>query len=834
MPAPTSLTTQSLILPNGLRVVLCHAPRMKRCAAALRVSAGSHDVPQDWPGLAHFLEHLFFLGTSRFPAADNLMAFVQRHGGQVNASTRERATDFFFELPQSVFADGLERLCDMLAHPRMAFDEQLREREVLHAEFIAWTRDEAARNQMKLLEPVSVNHPLRWFHAGNRYSLLVPRPTFQQALQDFYQRFYQAGQMTLSLAGPQSLAELKALAERFGGMFAEGAQVDQVAPPRLMEASPNAHAITDSFRMHLIFACEDLPEGATEAVGYFCFWLGNSQAGGLVAELKARGLAESLNTEVLYQFGGQVLIDIGVVLKADFAGKRAPTNEARSPAGTDERRSPVGARLPAIKPAQSAPDQITALFLHWLSFFKTNYPVLRNEYELLKQKRLDVTGALTLARHYSDAHSSSGLSDSGASALDVLIGQLLRDAELLTSRKTEIRPEATWRLPQPNVFLRTAQLPASNCPALPALSLSDALPSSSGEGAVYLRWTLKCPHPLHWQMLNDSLKSLTEDAQQAGVNLAFSAMGRFWQLKIAGLTDPVPAVLEAALKLLSDPDLPTRARYARPPSEPSLIPIRQLLKVLPDYLLMDGTCGSDAQESLQSVWQTASWTGLALGFSTKHQNSLRQVLRNLPGIPDTHPPQPPAIAKSKRWETELSASSEDAVLVFCPTPSDSIADEACWRLLAHLAQTPFYQRLRVELQLGYAVFSGFRQIAGQSGILFGVQSPSAPAAELAQHIEHFIAGMPTLIASVDVPLQGQILAAQLDLHGMETEKAAELLWQAHLAGHDNASVDRMKHYLSNLHETDWLAAIGKLTQASTGWLYLANRSRPGGPWPMSD
>ncbi|MCF5279136.1 insulinase family protein, partial [Pseudomonas syringae] len=114
MPAAHSADTQRLTLANGLNVVLCHEPRLKRCAASLRVAAGSHDAPQAWPGLAHFLEHLFFLGTERFPAGDNLMTFVQRHGGQVNASTRERTTDFFFELPQAAFAQGLQRFCDML------------------------------------------------------------------------------------------------------------------------------------------------------------------------------------------------------------------------------------------------------------------------------------------------------------------------------------------------------------------------------------------------------------------------------------------------------------------------------------------------------------------------------------------------------------------------------------------------------------------------------------------------------------------------------------------------------------------------------------------------
>lgn len=816
MPAPSSLSTQSLILPNGLRVVLSHAPRLKRSAAALRVSAGSHDVPGEWPGLAHFLEHLFFLGTERFPAGQNLMAFAQSHGGQVNASTRDRTTDFFFELPQPAFAEGLERLCDMLAHPRMAFDEQLREREVLHAEFIAWSRDEAARDQMKLLEPVSVKHPLRWFHAGNRYSLLVPRPNFQQALQDFYQRFYQAGQMTLSLAGPQSLAELKALAERFGGLFAKGEQVESIAPPLLLDEAPNMRISSDSRRMHLIFACEDLPESAEEAVGFLCFWVANSQAGGLVAQLKAQGLAESLKAEMLYQFQGQVLLSVEIALSEAIASKLPLTDEAQST---------IGVRWPATGPAHA---QIKALLSNWLGFFKTHYPALRNEYALLQQKRVDVGGALMLARHYSEGRScdrSPGLSDQGANALDSLIDQLCPKGQ--TSTPTDHQPNAPWRLPQPNAFLQIAQPPTTTCPPIPPFTFSDAVPISIGEGAVYLRWTLPSPQPALWKMLSDSLKPLIEDAQQAGVGLAFTAYGNHWQLKAAGSMQPLPSVLVEALKRLSNPDHRTIVRLGQPSTEPRLIPVRQLLKVLPDRLLQASNTNPDAQASLQSVWETALWSGMALGFSAKTQNALRHALSGTPGRPGSHhAPKPAAVGKGKRWETELSESSENAVLIFCATPTSSIKDQASWRLLAHLAQMPFYQRLRVELQLGYAVFSGFRQIAGQSGLLFGVQSPSATAAELACHIEQFIAAMPSMIASTDLDLQRNTLASQFDLNGLELENAAELLWQAHLNGHDDSALDDVKHYLSNLHESDLLAAVDQLTRRANGWLYLSNRSSP--------
>ena len=50
------------MLPNGLRLHLAHDPAASRAAAWLRVAAGSHDEPSAHPGLAHFLEHLSFLG----------------------------------------------------------------------------------------------------------------------------------------------------------------------------------------------------------------------------------------------------------------------------------------------------------------------------------------------------------------------------------------------------------------------------------------------------------------------------------------------------------------------------------------------------------------------------------------------------------------------------------------------------------------------------------------------------------------------------------------------------------------------------------------------------
>ncbi|RMN80634.1 Coenzyme PQQ synthesis protein F [Pseudomonas cannabina] len=763
MPAPLPTDTRRITLANGLSVVLCHDSRFKRSAASLRVTAGSHDVPQAWPGLAHFLEHLFFLGTERFPAGENLMTFVQRHGGQLNASTRERTTDFFFELPQAAFAQGLERLCDMLANPRMAIADQRREREVLHAEFIAWLGDVEAQKQIRLLAPINPQHPLRGFHAGNRYSLSVPNPAFQQALNDFYTRFYQAGQMTLCLTGPQSLTELEALAENHGALFACGKKLRQRPPPPLVTHSPD-HQQT-STQHTLLFACEDLPAQAGEAVAFLCHWMNNTQPGGLVAGLADRGLAESLNATPLYQFEGQLLLVV------EFKGALA--NTAR----------------------------VSSVLCNWLEFFKTHWPALVDEYQRLQQRRLCRYEPLALAHHHCHELPAQ-LSAHGATALSILLEQLMSDA--LIDPPTVDNSDnyhIDWRLPSPNPFLNS--------------TLND-----SAEAALYLRWALPSPQPALWERLNANLKDLIENARQAGVTVTFSAYGAFWQLQLHGLRAPMADILAHGLLRLHL----LQPETLRPETQPALIPIRQLLKRLADHYL--SSVPEQPVGDLQAVWADSRWISFTRGWCPASQLRINAALDATPGTPHTTPSTLPALQPGKRWASEASSSSEDAVLVFCPAPSESAENQAAWRLLGHLLQAPFYQKLRVELQLGYAVFSGIRQIAGRTGLLFGVQSPTCNAKQLFQHIEAFIGALPDIVRSADLPEQICALSAQFDPVNLPEQQHAELQWQAHLAGHQDDPAQALREALSNLDTHSLLAAANRLIDATGGWLIVANRPAP--------
>ncbi|WP_144170276.1 pyrroloquinoline quinone biosynthesis protein PqqF [Pseudomonas sp. Kh13] len=757
--------TRHLTLANGLQLTLRHAPRLKRSAAALRVHAGSHDAPGKWPGLAHFLEHLFFLGTPRFPLDDGLMRYVQALGGQVNASTRERTTDFFFEVPPSALAGGVERLCQMLAEPDLGIAQQCREREVIHAEFIAWSRSPQAQQQFALLQAAAPGHPLSAFHAGNRYTLALQDPAFQQALDGFHQRFYQGGQVTLSLCGPQSLDELEILGRQHAELFATGERVPQALPPPL--------SATDT---PLLFSHENLPVGAEQALELLIACLGDSRPGTWLDALRQRGWLQGFKAEALYAFAGQLLWHIDLKLGED-----------------------------------ACPEEADALLQGWFGFIRQAEPEQLNaEFELLQQSRERSASALELARRDSAGQPFAGLDTQGLQALRALL-------ESLPGRK-----HGHWQLPAIDPLL-LADLAVARAQPLPAaLKVSDQLPDARQYAALYLRWHVPSPLRQHLHaLLERALHPMQERCERVSVQLQFSTAGEYWQLRCAGLPAAVLRTMEQALALMLKP--PAGSWLPGSAQPPALIPLRALLKQLPDAVL--GATPAPvaacplAQTQLDSLWQQARWHGLAAGFDDAALNALGTVMQHCPGQGSA--PDPLPAWANRRWQHAKVPGSEHALLLFCPLPA---AMEAAGRLLAQVLQGPVFQRLRVELQLGYAVFSTFRQVEGVGGLLFGVQSPHASQVQILDHLLTLLRQGVTL-----APAARQALAGQFDEPAMGNAEVAEWAWQTYLATQPGR-LDALRRSILHTQQTDLDHLLGHLLGTGSTWLCLANTAAPDASW----
>ena len=111
---------ESFALPNGLEVILCSDPASNTAAAAMNVHVGASSDPEFVPGLAHFNEHMLFLGTEKYPEEDSFESFLSANGGSSNAFTDSEDTCYYFDMTadnNKRLEDGLDRFSSFFTSP---------------------------------------------------------------------------------------------------------------------------------------------------------------------------------------------------------------------------------------------------------------------------------------------------------------------------------------------------------------------------------------------------------------------------------------------------------------------------------------------------------------------------------------------------------------------------------------------------------------------------------------------------------------------------------------------------------------------------------------------
>jgi hypothetical protein len=103
-------------LNNSMEVVIVHDHTMSSSAAAVNIHAGSFWDPEDIPGLAHFLEHMLFLGSEKYPEKDQFGKYLADRAGSSNAETGSEHTTFYFDIDQA--RPDWVRRCRSLPHRR--------------------------------------------------------------------------------------------------------------------------------------------------------------------------------------------------------------------------------------------------------------------------------------------------------------------------------------------------------------------------------------------------------------------------------------------------------------------------------------------------------------------------------------------------------------------------------------------------------------------------------------------------------------------------------------------------------------------------------------------
>ena len=202
-------------LENGLQVMLVSDPTIEKSAAALSVGLGAASDPEDYPGMAHYLEHMLFMGSAQYPEPDGFMAFTAEHGGMSNAYTGLDITNYMMLVENEAFPEALDRFSSFFTNPLLDPTYIDKEKNAVNAEW-SMRREQDFRITYRLARKLLGDHPANRFQIGNLESLAdKTEGGLHAATVAFFNKYYSANLMKASLIGNRSIADLGALAERY-------------------------------------------------------------------------------------------------------------------------------------------------------------------------------------------------------------------------------------------------------------------------------------------------------------------------------------------------------------------------------------------------------------------------------------------------------------------------------------------------------------------------------------------------------------------------------------------------------------------------------------------
>jgi|GEM_PF-4711115 len=293
-----------LTLQNGLKVLLVRDPTAEKSAVAMNVEAGSADEPKNQAGLAHFLEHMLFLGNDQYPGASEFSDYLHAYGGRDNAYTDFDRTNYRLEVARDGLPGALARFSRFFIAPLLNEHFIERERFAVKSEYELSFSDNRYRFYDVLWQASSRKHPITQSVIGDMTTLSGSPSHLKNALRQFFEQHYSANRMQLVIMSAHTLDEMTAYAERY---FAEipnrhlpkRAPFPPILSPNRLPARMSIESETESHRLVFYFPIPD-PMSQPQQVPYnFVSALISHQGEGtLTARLMEKGWISQLEVDL--------------------------------------------------------------------------------------------------------------------------------------------------------------------------------------------------------------------------------------------------------------------------------------------------------------------------------------------------------------------------------------------------------------------------------------------------------------------------------------------------------------------------------------------------------
>jgi insulysin len=806
LPAPAVTVVQSpnddrdyryMTLDNGLQVLLVSDPATDKAAASLVVFRGSYHDPDDYPGLAHFLEHMLFIGTEKYPEVDGYQTFIAQHGGSSNAYTAGDHTNYFFDIHPGQFRAAMDRFAQFFISPLFAEDYVEREKHAVHSEYQLQLKADNWRAAAVIRAIVNSEHPHSRFNIG---ALETLGDGVRGALLEFFQAHYSADQMALVALSNEPVDEMAAwVAPMFGTIENREAGPAPVDAPLFradqLPAVVGYQTIKRGYRVTYNFPIPAIdPHYRQKPADYLANLLGHEGRGSLYQRLQREGWIEALVAGAgSYDQGNSVFsIDIDLT-DAGYAEIDAITGLLFEYIELMRRQGPeawrfqelatmarLGFRFQEKSSATAFVYQVAPRFQRFPPEHVLAAPHLMTEFDpALIHGYLEHLTADNLLMEIAGPDVSA---DQRERWFDVPYRLELRAPALASADPRGLA------LPAPNPYLpaNLDVLPDDAAPprlavARPGLTLWSDRDTEFGVPRANLYLSLGLPGgiasaedlamaTLYQRVVRDALTEAVYPANLAGLGYRLEVDGYGFLLTVTGYDDKQLTLLTTVLSGLTDTAIdPNRFAALRDEvvrewgNYRDERPFTQAFGALgylllshrwpPEMLIdvLDGRTPEDLERWREDRAARFHVLGLhhgnvpaegawALASTLKEHLTLGAFRRETPRLVD--------VADAYRYPIEID-HQDAAMVVYLQDADSAVRSRATSALTASILRQAYFTSLRTEQQLGYVVALTHQTIRDRGGLALIVQSPVASAADLERATGTFLSEQLDALARLD-------------------------------------------------------------------------------------
>ena len=308
---------KGFILKNGIKIVLISDENINNSCCSVGVNAGY--LQDEFEGTAHFLEHLLFMGSEKFPSQNDYHSYVSECGGTDNAFTGDKLTCYYLEIESKFLEKGVEMLSWFFRKPLLDMKHIESELEIINSEHDKnllsdmWIIDDVFKKLLK-------DGKYTKFGTGNNESL---KGITKEIIMDFYNKYYVTDNMFVCIIDSKPLDTMKEEYLKYFDEIEKRESINKNISNEKLNLEEDNLLVFKSIskynfvNLNLIIDCDETNNNEFHIINFINELIGLEYEKSLTYYLKENDYIKNLHSSVDYFYDKEALLNIKLILNGD-------------------------------------------------------------------------------------------------------------------------------------------------------------------------------------------------------------------------------------------------------------------------------------------------------------------------------------------------------------------------------------------------------------------------------------------------------------------------------------------------------------------------------------